>query len=102
MTTRMKTTAKATMKTTAQDDLLRIPGVGKSIAQDLRDLGVTRVNDLRGRDSEALYEELCQLRGAHIDRCVLYVFRCAVYFATEEPHEPELLKWWNWKDRSPR
>ena len=53
MTTRMKTTAKATMKTTAQDDLLRIPGVGKSIAQDLRDLGVTRVNDLRGRDSEA-------------------------------------------------
>jgi len=90
------------MKTIQQDHLRRIPGVGKSIAQDLRDLGVTRVDDLRGRDPQALYDELCELRGAHIDRCVLYVFRCAVYFATEEQHDPELLKWWNWKDRSPR
>jgi hypothetical protein len=30
---------------------------------------------------------------------MLYVFRCAVYFATEEFHDPELLKWWTWKDR---
>ena len=83
----------------AHDDLLRIPGVGKSIAQDLRDLGVTHVADLRHADAEALYDALCAQRGAHIDRCVLYVFRCAVYFATEERHEPDLLKWWNWKDR---
>ena len=88
--------------TTQRDDLRRIPGVGKSIAQDLRDLGVTRVDDLRNRDPQALYDELCQLRGAPIDRCMLYVFRCAVYFASEERHDPELLKWWNWKDRSLR
>jgi hypothetical protein len=36
--------------------------------------------------------------GQHVDRCVLYVFRCAVYFASESKHDPELLKWWNWKD----
>jgi hypothetical protein len=30
---------------------------------------------------------------------VLYVFRCAVYFANNSTHDPELLKWWNWKDR---
>jgi pathogenicity locus Cdd1 protein len=88
-------------QTTPQDDLLRIPGVGKSIAQDLRDLGVTQVDDLRGRDPQALYDALCELRAAPIDRCVLYVFRCAVYFASEERHDPALLKWWNWKDRSP-
>ena len=90
------------MKTTRQDDLRRIPGVGKSIAQDLRDLGVMRVDDLRNRDPQALYDALCGLRGAPIDRCMLYVFRCAVYFATEERYDPELLKWWNWKDRSLR
>lgn len=85
--------------TAKHDDLLDIPGVGKSIARDLRDLGVAQVADLRQADAEALYEDLCQLRGAHIDRCVLYVFRCAIYFASEEQHDPALLKWWNWKDR---
>jgi hypothetical protein len=28
---------------------------------------------------------------------VLYVFRCAVYYAGHREHDPELLKWWNWK-----
>ena len=79
-------------------DLQRIPGVGPSLAQDLADLGIRRVTDLRRRSPERLYERLCTLRGSHIDRCVLYVFRCAVYFASESRHEPERLKWWNWKD----
>jgi len=78
--------------------LQQIPGVGPSIAQDLWDLGVHRIEDLRGADAEALYDWLCVLRGAHIDRCVLYVFRCAVYFASNDRHDPALLKWWNWKD----
>lgn len=88
------------MKSPPRDDLLHIPGVGKSIAQDLRDLGIARVSDLRQADPQALYERLSLLRGAYIDRCVLYTFRCAVYFASEEQHDPALLKWWNWKDRA--
>jgi len=79
-------------------ELQQIPGVGPSIAQDLRDLGVRRVSDLKGASPEELYERLCALRGGHIDRCVLYVFRCAVYFASHDVHEPERLKWWSWKD----
>jgi len=79
-------------------DLERIPGVGPSIAADLRDLGVVRVEDLRGAQPQELYDRLCAMRGAHIDRCVLYVFRCAVYFAGTDRHDPELLKWWHWKD----
>ena len=78
-------------------DLQRIPGVGPSMAQDLRDLGFNQVVELRGVDPEHQYERLCVLRGAAIDRCVLYVFRCAVYFASHREHDPELLKWWNWK-----
>jgi hypothetical protein len=56
------------------------------------------VADLRGKDPELLYSELCREMGQHVDRCVLYTFRCAVYFASESKHDPELLKWWNWKD----
>lgn len=80
-------------------ELRRIPGVGASIAVDLWDLGVRAVSDLDGADPQALYDNLCALRGAHIDRCMLYTLRCAVYFAGPEPHDPALLKWWAWKDQ---
>ena len=81
------------------DDLQRIPGVGPSLAQDLRDLGMSCVADLRGQDPEQLYTRLIAQRGVHQDRCVLYVFRCAVYFAETPDPEQARLKWWNWKDR---
>jgi hypothetical protein len=76
----------------------RIPGVGDKIAQDLWDLGYRSLQDLKNQDPEAMYERLCNDRGTHVDRCMLYVFRCAVYFASNENPDPELLKWWNWKD----
>ena len=50
-----------------KDELRQLPGVGPSIAADLRRLGVRSVRDLARRDPERL--------------------------------EPELLKWWNWKER---
>ena len=75
-----------------------IPGVGKKLAKTLADLGYRRPEDLRDEDPEEMYRNLCELRGEHVDRCVLYVFRCAVYFASNTTHNAELLKWWNWKD----
>ncbi|HEX9936505.1 MAG TPA: helix-hairpin-helix domain-containing protein [Longimicrobium sp.] len=79
-------------------ELRQIPGVGKSIAIDLWELGIRRVADLQNRDPQALYDRLCEMRGMHIDRCMLYVLRCAVYYASTFPHEPDKLLWWNWKD----
>jgi hypothetical protein len=76
-----------------------VPGIGRSLAKDLRDLEINTVSDLRGRDPETMYNDLCKKRGAHQDRCVLYVFRSAVYFAETDNPDPELVKWWNWKDR---
>jgi hypothetical protein len=75
------------------DDLQRIPGIGPSLAADLRDLGIRRVADLRSRDPERLYERLNRLRGVRQDPCVLYAFRCAVYFARTPRARAELLKW---------
>ena len=79
-------------------DLQRIPGVGASIAQDFLDIGIHGVTELCGKDALAMYDQLIKLRGEHQDRCVLYVFRCAVYFAENLNHDSELFKWWNWKD----
>jgi len=81
------------------DRLQTIPGIGPSLAHDLRDLGIRRVADLERRDPERLYTRLNRLRGARQDPCVLYAFRCAVYYARTPRPRPELLKWWNWKDR---
>lgn len=75
-----------------------IPGVGPSIAEDLVELGISRVEDLKSRSPDVLYEAHCLQKGCRVDRCWLYVARCAVYFASETKHDPEKLKWWNWKD----
>ena len=83
----------------ANKELQQIPGIGRSLSKDLVDLGYRKVNELKGENPETMYQNLMDLRGEHIDRCVLYVFRCAVYYASNSKHEPDLLKWWNWKDR---
>ncbi|MES2931901.1 MAG: helix-hairpin-helix domain-containing protein [Pseudomonadota bacterium] len=79
-------------------DLRRIPGVGPRIAQDLYDQGFRQVDQLKGCDPQIIYQRQCELQGGHVDRCWLYVARCAVYFAETPEPDPGLLKWWNWQD----
>jgi len=81
-------------------EFIKIPGVGKNIAQDFIDLGYKTVSDLQDNDPQQMFDTLCNLRKERIDRCVLYVFRGAVYFAGRDDHDPELLKWWNWQDKN--
>lgn len=78
----------------------QIPGVGKTIAEDFWNLGLRSLSDLKNANPEQLYETLCTLQNKRVDRCMLYALRCAVYFASTETPKPELLKWWNWKERS--
>jgi nucleotidyltransferase/DNA polymerase involved in DNA repair len=96
----MKRTQKPKTHAVALRELQTIPGIGPSIAQDLVDLGITKVSDLKGRDPEILYRRFEKLVGTHVDRCLLYTFRCAVYYASNDRHKPRLLKWWNWMDRA--
>jgi hypothetical protein len=80
--------------------LMIIPGIGKSIASDLWGIGIKKVDDLKGKDPEMLYDRSNKVAGIVQDRCLLDTFRCAVYFAEtdEREQDPEKLKWWNWKD----
>lgn len=81
-------------------ELQKIPGIGKTGELDLMKLGYTTIESLRGADPEEMYERECIEKGVKVDRCVLYVYRCAVYYANtpEAERNPEKLKWWNWKD----
>lgn len=83
---------------THNQSLQSIPGIGKSIMQDLHRIGILTVKDLKGKNPEQLFDQSNKLVGATQDRCLLYVFRAAVYFANNKIHDPEKLNWWNWKD----
>jgi hypothetical protein len=79
-------------------ELRTIPGVGKSISLDLWTIGIRSVRAMKNKNPEMLYRTYCHQAGQPVDRCLLYVFRCAVYYASHTHHDPALLLWWNWKD----
>jgi hypothetical protein len=79
-------------------ELQKIPGVGKATEADLIKMGYTTIDSLKGQNPQEMYERHCAIKGYKVDRCELYVFRCAVYYAEHGAHDPEKLKWWNWKD----
>lgn len=81
------------------ESLESIPGIGKKLARMLEMIGVRKVSDLKNASPEKLYKRLEETVGSHVDRCVLYAFRNAVYFASNKRHDPEKLKWWRWKDK---
>ncbi|WP_242873495.1 helix-hairpin-helix domain-containing protein [Eubacterium barkeri] len=66
----------------------------KKIEQHLLNIGIKTIADLKGKDPETLFQQDCSYKGFQEDRCLLYVFRLAVYYDDNETHEPEKLKWW--------
>ena len=86
------------MNSLTSKQLEQIPGVGVKIAGTLREIGIRNAGDLKGKNPEKLYQKLCRYKANPVDRCMLYVLRCAVYYASNTKHNPKLLEWWNWKD----
>lgn len=87
-------------KEQAIKELKQIPGVGISIANDLWNINIRSIDELKGKDPEKLYLASNKFANTIQDRCLLYVFRCAVYYAETPPeqHDLEKLRWWNWKN----
>lgn len=80
-------------------DLKNIPGIGKNIEQHLFNIGIRNIDNLKGKNPEELFYEDCEYHGQQMDKCLLYVYRLAVYYAENEEREAEKLKWWYWKDK---
>ena len=74
-------------------ELRRIPGIGAVGERDLLELGYTTIQSLAGADPEEMYARECARKGVRVDRCVLYVYRCAVYYASTAagPGEAEVV-----------
>ncbi|MDH4450321.1 MAG: helix-hairpin-helix domain-containing protein [Rhodoferax sp.] len=71
--------------------LTDIPNIGKSIAGDLRGLGVNTPADVAAMDPIATYEALRTSMGQRHDPCVLDTFLAAKDFMNGGPAQP----WWH-------
>ena len=92
---------ESTDKKNIINELMQIPGIGKSLANDLWLLGIRSIEDLKNKNPMQMYHRLCFITGNNQDKCVLYVFRCAVYFANEKSNlDKEKIKWWYWKNKT--
>lgn len=76
------------------NQLTDLPNIGKSMAADLRSIGITKPKDLVGKDPFALYQKLCKQTGARQDPCVLDVYIAVTKFMQGEPAQV----WWAYTD----
>jgi len=71
--------------------LEELPNIGKSIAADLRLIGIDNPSMLAGRGPFELYDQLCCKAGKKIDPCVIDVFMSAINFM----ETGKVLPWWD-------
>ncbi|MBI5891425.1 MAG: helix-hairpin-helix domain-containing protein [Nitrosomonadales bacterium] len=72
-------------------ELEDLPNIGKTMAADLRCIGIRSPIQLAGRDPFQLYEALCQRTGVRHDPCVIDVFMSVVHFMDGG----DALPWWS-------
>jgi hypothetical protein len=84
------------MKEKETRQLRDLYSVGPATVRDLKLLGITRVEQLAGRDARKLYDRLCRLTGKRCDPCVMDVLSAAIAQA-QDPYLPrEHRTWWYW------
>ena len=74
--------------------LTDLPNVGKSLAADLRLIGIDHPRKLCGRDAYEMYETLCEMTGLRHDPCVIDVFISVTRFMAGE----SAAVWWQFTD----
>ncbi len=67
-----------------------LPNIGKSIAADLRRIGILRPDQLAEREPIAVFRALSKAMGHRHDPCVLYVLMSAKHFL----ERGEAVPWW--------
>ncbi|MBL7670316.1 MAG: helix-hairpin-helix domain-containing protein [Bdellovibrionaceae bacterium] len=75
--------------------LEQIPNVGPAVAKDLNLLGITKPQQLIGKDGLALYKKLNKLSGVRHDPCAADVLMAAVDFMNGGKPKP----WWKFTEK---
>jgi len=65
------------------------------MVRDLTMIGISKPEDLYGKDALTLYKKLCRLTGKRQDPCILDTFMSAISFVNGGPALP----WWNFTDK---
>lgn len=78
--------------------LEQIPNVGKAVAQDLRNIGITRPDQLKGKDGLDLYHKLNKVTGIRHDPCMADTLMAAVDFMNGGKAKP----WWKFTSERKR
>src|ERR1700749_1202671 len=76
--------------------LTDLVSVGPATVNDLKLLGISRVEDLTDRDAVELYERLCELTGVRHDPCCKDVFNAAIAQSQNPDLPQEHKQWWYW------
>ena len=77
------------------DKLEDIPNIGKSIASDLRSLGIQTPQQLATRDPLETYLALSGNMGKRHDPCVLYTLMAAQHYL----QSGEAISWWKFTEQ---
>ena len=75
--------------------LEQIPNIGVSLAEDLRQIGISTPKQLKGKDGLRLYKKLNEVTGTRHDPCVADTFLAAVAFMNGGKAMP----WWKFTER---
>ncbi len=79
------------MKSTLPSKLEDLPNIGKSIAAELRNIGIMNPQQLAISDPLATYRALGATMGKRHDPCLFYTLLAAEHFL----HSGEKLNWWS-------
>jgi hypothetical protein len=77
------------------DKLEDIPNIGKSIASDLRCLGILNSNQLATHDPLQTYSALSAVMGPRHDPCVFYTLIAAQHYL----QTGEAIPWWKFTEK---
>ncbi len=70
--------------------------IGPAMLEDFELLGVHSVAQLRRRNPQRMFRQLCRIRGQSIDPCCLDTFVAAVAQAKDPNLPVEQRQWWYW------
>jgi len=77
-------------------ELKDLVSIGPAMLEDFELLGIHSVAQLKTRNPQRMYRDLCRIRKQVIDPCCLDTFVAAVAQA-QDPNLPlELRQWWYW------
>jgi hypothetical protein len=82
----------------AVDRLEDLPNIGKSIAGDLRSLGILKPSDLAKHLPLELFHQLAGVMGKRHDPCVFYTLLAVEHFLKTSESQP----WWRFTQEGKR